>query len=206
MAQKVISKVDLPTDDVLDAFSDAYDLGITDVQPPPNPDPIFDDLKVSKDDGVKMVRLHHEQVAPKIQPIMVEEPVQFAVNGVPYSGVIDLVDDRKRIRDWKTAARRPAQNSQNYLLNMTGYALAYRQQTGEIESEVVLDYLVRTRTPQYLPIVSGGPIDQQAVVTFANIVGKVHRRIEAGDFLPTGLANNACSWCGYKADCPYYRK
>lgn len=199
MSQKSYSGTDLPEEEVLDSFSDHWDRLVVDVEDKQDEDP-----GKAKDSGSKLVRLHHREVAPGIQPFWVEEPVQFAVNGIPYSGTIDLVDDRNRIRDWKTTKRTPTQA--NYLLQMTGYALAYRQLTGEVESEVVLDYLIRTKLPQYLPVASGGPIDNTSIVKFADIVERVYSAIDAGHFVPNGLVNNACSWCGYRNICPAYRK
>lgn len=197
MFQKLQSHLDLPVDQVLDSFSDAFEHDATDIE-------TFDEPRdKAKDSGVALLRKHHFEVAPRIQPIWVEEPVQFAINGVPYSGMIDLVDDRQRVRDWKTTAKKPQANQ--YLLNMVGYALAYRQRTGETESDVVLDYLVRTKTPQYIPISSGGPIDQKAIVNFAGVVTDVADAIQRGDFVPNGLVNGACSWCGYKNICPAYQ-
>lgn len=197
MSQKTFSGTDLPEEAVVDSFSDQYDHLVVDVEADDDEDP-----GKAKDDGVGLIRLHHRDVAPKIQPFWVEEPVQFSVNGIPYSGTIDLVDDKNRIRDWKTTKRKPQQVS--HLLQMTGYALAYRHRTGEVESEVVLDYLIRTKLPQYLPVASGGPIDGEAVIKFANVVENVYAAIQEGRFLPNGLMSNACSWCGYKNRCPAY--
>lgn len=197
MAQKAFSGADLPEEDVLDTYSDHWDRLVSDVEEED------EDPGKAKDSGAKLVRLHHREVAPGIQPFWVEQQVQFAVNDVPYSGTIDLVDSKSRIRDWKTTKRTPSQAS--YLLQMTGYALAYRHLTGETESEVVLDYLIRTQKPSYLPVASGGPIDGDSIVKFSNIVGRVAAAIEAGHFIPNGLSNNACSWCGYTNICPAFR-
>ena len=197
MRQKIDSTLDLELDDVLDAFSTNYDTEIAEVETPEE-DP--GDLK---DRGVRLMTLHHTEVAPKIQPLWVEQPVQFNVNNIPYSGIVDVVDDRHRVRDWKTTGQKPRPGS--YLLNMVGYALGYRQATGETETEVVLDYLVRTKVPQYIPIASGGPIDQTAIVSFAGTIEQVAAAIQAGTFVPNGLLSGACSWCGYKNICPAYQ-
>lgn len=198
MSQKTYSGLDLPEEAVLDTFSTHYDRLVTDVE-----DDGDEDRGKAKDSGIGLVRLHHRDVAPGIQPFWVEEPVQFAIDGIPYSGTIDLVDDKSRIRDWKTTKRKPTQV--NHLLQMTGYALAYRHLTGDTESEVVLDYLIRTKVPQYLPVASGGPIDGDSIVRFASVVTSVHEAIQAGRFVPNGLMSNACSWCGYREICPAYK-
>jgi hypothetical protein len=53
---------------------------------------------------------------------------------------------------------------------------------------------------------AGGPVSDEEIVRFANIVESVAHAIKAGRFVPNGLASGACSWCGYKAICPAYQK
>jgi hypothetical protein len=195
MSQKQFTGGDLPEEAVLDVFSTNYDRQVDE-----GIDPGDEDIGLAKDSGVKLVKLHHTEVAPRVQPILVEAEVQFAVNDVPYSGIIDAVDDRRRVRDWKTTAKRP--NPSQYLLNMIGYALGYRQLSGETESEVVLDYLVRTKTPKYVPVVSGGPVSDESIVAFSNTVSDVAQGVASGSFPPNGVVNGACSWCGYRNICP----
>ena len=103
-------------------------------------------------------------------------------------------------------ARKPSGIGVQYFTNMVGYAIGYRQLTGRTEAEVMLDYHVRTKKPYYLPVASGGPIDDSAIRSFARIVRMIANRIKAGVFLPTGLSHQACGWCGYREICPYYRK
>jgi len=203
MRQKITSKVDAPLDEVLDAFSDSWngmapDIEIDEDDPAP--------WKV-KDNGIKIVRKHHTEVAPAIQPLYVEEPVRFDINSIPYSGTIDLVDQKRRVRDLKTTGRTPSKGK-SHLLQMTGYALGFRQATGETEAEVMLDYFIyyAKQAPKYLPIASGGPIDDAHVVTFSKIVGDVYGQIMDGRFLPNGIEGTACSWCGYTDICPAYKE
>lgn len=200
MAQKIDTYVDLPVADMLDAYSTSYDqigadgFDVTSVK----------EIGTIKDEGVKLVELHASTVAPTIQPTFVERPVQFDINGITFSGQVDIQDDQNRIRDTKTTARKPT--GESYILNMTGYALAKRQLDGDVESDIVLDYLVATKSPYYLPIVAGGPVTDDQIVRFANVVESVAGSIKSGRFAPNGLVSGACSWCGYKAVCPAYDK
>ena len=196
--QKLVTTTDLPTIDVLDAFTTAYDREIPDVDTPE------EDTGKAKDSGVAITRLYQHDVAPGIQPEFVKEPVQFEVNGIPYSGFLDLAA-AGRVRDLKTTTRKP--NADNpYGIQLTGYALGYRQKTGKKEAGVALDYLVRTKKPQYVPVESG-PVSDATIRSYASVVQQVSDSIEAGTFLPNGLIGNppACSWCGYKAICPDYQ-
>lgn len=201
MSQKVETLEDLPTDELLDAFSDSYEREIYGVEVEPDEE----SPDQGKDSGVRVMKVAAAEILPKIQPVLVEEPVQFEVNDIPYAGVVDLVDSKGRVRDWKTTKRRPTSGN-SYLLQMTGYALAYRQIMEEPEAEVVLDHFVRTKVPYYLPIASGGPISDSAIGSFSSVVRAVHEQIESGNFIPNGLMNNACSWCGYRDICPYYKE
>jgi hypothetical protein len=70
----------------------------------------------------------------------------------------------------------------------------------------VLDYLIAKKEPDYLPIASGGPISNTAIRRFAKVAETVTSQINEGRFLPNGLSNGACSWCGYRDLCPYYKE
>jgi RecB family exonuclease len=198
MRQKITTRVDMPIDDVADAYATEFDVLSDDIESDRH------EIGDYKDSGIKLTRLHTKTIAPEIQPVWVEQPVQFKINDIPFSGQVDLLDDESRIRDTKTTARKPTADS--YILNMTGYALSYRQITGTIETDTVLDYLVATKQPYYLPIMAGGPVSDEEIVRFANIVESVAFAIKAGRFVPNGLASGACSWCGYKNICPAYQR
>jgi len=210
MRQKIESHEDLSVGYMLDAYDTSWreesEYGYS----------VFNDEQpgVVKDKGYELVRLYHKEVAPKIQPVLVEEPIQFSINGQAYSGQIDIgerievpqewgpTEQRLVIRDTKTTGRTPAEDA--YLLNMTGYAIAQRQVTGEVEADTVLDYLVALKEPKYKEIRMGGPVTDAQIVQFAGIVGSVSEAINAGRFVPNGIVTGACGWCGFRAMCPAY--
>lgn len=207
MRQKMTSGTDLPLDEVLDAFRDAFAEETVD-------SPEVPEKKETKplmlDSGVEAMKVWHKDVAPTVTPIMVEEPVQFSIatgDGPvrPYSGTVDLVDDTEKIRDWKFVGKKPDPHSGEYVLNMTGYAIGYRKLTGKLESGVQLDHIVRTKTPYHFPIGDDKPVPDESIVAFADIVESVGGSIDKGAFPPTGLKSGACSWCGYKRECGYYQ-
>lgn len=199
MLGKLVSTIDLPEQAVLDVFSGAYDRLLLEVEDP------AEDPGQAKDQGVRLIQKQHREIAPGIMPVLVEAPILIEVDGIPYSGSIDLTDDKGRVRDWKTSARKPTDGG-TYQLAMTGYALGYRSLTGLVETDVQLDFLVRykVKDPAYYPIPAGGPVSDGAVAVFADTVARVYEAINAGRFTPNGLTSGACSWCGYKAMCPYY--
>lgn len=203
MVQKVDSRIDLPESDVLDAFNDSFN--------EQTPEIVVDETKGEsinggKASGLKAVAKYHSAVAPRVQPIEVERSFQFSLNGIPYSGQMDVIDDDGAIRDTKFVGQTPPKGK--YDLNMTGYALGYRQGASSegdpvIESDTILDVIVRTNKPRYVPVKAGGPVTEDDIRRFASVVEAVNDGINKGNFPPNGLASpGTCSWCGYRNICP----
>jgi hypothetical protein len=199
---KLETGVDLAIEEVRDMFRDVFEIEsygatATDGETPGQ----------ALDSGIKCVSLWHGTIAPVTHPVAVEEEIQFKINDVVVSGTIDVVKkvvDKTIIGDWKFVGKKPASGA-SYLLNMVGYAIGYRQKTGVVEDGLVLDHMVRTKTPYHYPIASSGPVPDESIEAYAGIVSDVAKGIEAGNFPPNGLQGNACSWCGYKAICPAFR-
>lgn len=214
LEQKVLTYQNLPVEEVVQTFEDAWDEIAADIED------ITEEVRIGKrgkplkerkenkararESGRLAVATYHTEVGSKIQPVAVEEQVRFQINGIEWTGYLDNRDDRGRIRDQKFVSKRP-DGGGVYFVPMVGYALGYRHQTGETESDVVLDNIVRTQEPYYLPIASNGPVTNEQVETFASIVSTVKRSIDAGIFMPTGLQTHACGWCGYSNICPAFR-
>lgn len=198
--QKIDTHTDLSTENVLDVFSDAFDSGVADAEPDPEDKEQPED---AKDSGIRTLTVYHETVAPFIEPLWVEHEGLIHINNIPYSYTVDLVDTDGRVRDHKYTKRRP-QGPGDYRLALIGYAMGYRNETGLIESDVQLDYMVRTKTPYHWPVAAGGPIPESAEIAFAGILEMINQAVMEGIFLPTGLTNHACSWCGYNTICPAY--
>jgi RecB family exonuclease len=196
--QKIDTYEDLPVEDVQDAFATAYKNLVIDVEDPE------EDTSKAKDSGALVISEYQKTVAPQVQPLFVEEPISFEIEGVPYSGVVDVVDHDERIRDLKTTARKPSGRG-DYGLNMVGYALGYRTVHGGQEQDLILDYMVRTKEPYHYPVSNGGPTPPEAIKAFADILTTVSGSIKLGSFPPTGLSSGACSWCGYAQMCKYYK-
>lgn len=201
LRNKLVTGEDLPKEAVLDTFRDSFE------------DESYGAVEEGEtkgqalDSGIKAVSVWHARVAPATDPLLVEEEVQFSINGVIVSGTIDVVKrvgPKRIVGDWKFVGKKPSSGS-SYLLSMVGYAIGLRKKSGLIEDGLVLDHMVRTKQPYHFPIESPGPVPDESIVAYAGIVSDVASAIEAGSFPPSGLQGNACSWCGYKDICPAYR-
>jgi len=208
MAQKITSHEDLPVQDMLDAYDTSWNAEIADGYYKGDDEP-----GAIKDAGAKLVRLYHKTVAPKIQPTLVEHKVQFKINDQPFSGQIDVAqeipinlhgepDFRIEVRDTKTTGRAPM--PENYLFNMTGYAISVRQAFGQTEADTVFDYLVATPSGKTYEreIRYGGPITDDQIRRFGATVAAVADAIKKGSFVPNGPVSGMCRYCGYYPQCP----
>lgn len=200
LTHKMKTGADLPKEEVQETFRDefvnkeAVDATTTDPK---------ETIGTMTDSGIKAIGVWHDVVAPATAPIMVEQHVQFKIDGQVIDGTLDVVKDGGRVGDWKFVGRTPT-SGKTYAINMVGYAIGYRNLTGMKETGVDLDHIVRTKTPKHVPISSDGAIPDKSIRAYGRIVREVSESIEAGTFLPTGLQSNACSWCGYKDICDAY--
>lgn len=199
LTQKMETFVDLPVDDVLDTFSTVYDREVAEAE---------DDQAakgVAKDTGIRQMKFWHQELAPGINPMLVEEPIAFEIEGVTFTGTLDLVDTKMDLLDWKFSQKTPS-SAEAYLLNMVGYAIGFRVSTGLIERRAILDHVVGLKTKtKHVRFASDGPVPDASIRAFAGVVKDANRSIQAGIFPPTGIKSGACSWCGYKDICPAYK-
>ena len=217
--QKLETRVDVPEDVVVDAFSDTFDNESKMIDHPEEP------LGKAKDSGVGLVKLYHTgtdaqpPVAPRIQPKWVEQSAQFRLIsthregcdrgptctcGVPFSVTADLVDEEGAVHDLKTTARTPSGGA--HLMQVAGGALAYEVATGDAASDLVIDYLIRTKIPKYHEERWGGPVDAQLKRVFARQVTTAYDMIQAGMFPASGVEGYACGYCEYKPICPAWKR
>lgn len=212
--------MDEPLADVLDAFSTTYDYGIQEIEKPDE-----DPLK-AKDQGVQLMKINHTRVAPEIQPLWVERNSTFRLIashsegcagngtckcGVPFSATIDLVDEARQVRDLKTTQRTPSQGV--HLMQLAGGAIAFEAETGEPASDLIVDYLIRKKVPDYHQERWGGGVDRQMKRVFSQQVETASKMIREGTFPATAAEagpGGPCSWCGFGPRgidiCPVWRK
>ncbi len=157
-----------------------------------------EDVGKIKDDTISLASLYHTEVAPQVQPVLVEEKVTVEFEDADYSllGFIDVLDNKGFIRDTKTTARTPSEDEITKNLQLTAYSLAHRHIMGTEETGVKLDYLVQTKTPKVVSLEAKRT--EQDIKRFLSIVGRVTDAIRAGSYYPNP-GNFMCSEknCGY---------
>lgn len=178
--QKIETHEDLPLSEVQEAASDAFDSMLAYVQWDEEEDP-----GQFKDQTIGLVSFYHQEVAPTIQPVMVEQQVLIEVPETNFviKGYIDLVDSKGYIRDTKTKNITPPQKTVDQSLQLTTYAMGYRQLTGKTEAGVILDNIVNLKKgPKYAPLVSQRT--EQDIKRLTNIARSIINCIKTGTYCP----------------------
>lgn len=202
-SQKIGSKKDLKVNELLDAFSTAFEIGkqTTEWEKDENPAEI-------KDGGVILLKKYHKEIAPKIQPIAVQEQLKIEFNDFDYDflGYADLIDESGVIIDNKTSGKSPAKEGEGFRVapdhdvQLSAYALGYRLKFHKPEAGLRVDYLIRTKEPKFIQVPL---LKTNADVDYLlRLIGYVVDAIQKEVFIPN-RGNMLCSprWCGYYDAC-----
>ena len=193
--QKVKTHEDLPTSDVLDAFSTEYDHRVHETLWFPDQDP----GKI-KDSGVAITEHYQAEAAPGIQPVTVERkfevPMTYRVGGeqkeVNLKGVLDLEDENRVVIESKTTSRTPSSVQYSHIIQATCYVAGAMQEYGQAR----VDYIVNKKVPKIVsyPIT----VDSGKVIFLTSLVASVIESIEHELWIPN-RDHFLCSerWCGY---------
>lgn len=160
------------------------------------------------DTSITLARLHHSELAPRIEPTALQRKFELEISGYDFS-IIGYKDIEERggkvIRDTKTSKKSPSANAVETSTQLDVYALHSYAADG-VEPDVHLDYLVNLKTPKAVTI-SG----KKTKADFAPVLERIaatDRAVQAGVFVPARADDWRCSekWCGYWNLCPYSRR
>jgi hypothetical protein len=131
-----------------EALSDAVDGIELQFDPPAGP---THSMRDATDQVVRMSAIFHDNIAPTINPVLVETRLEAEVEtGLILSGQADnICQEPGSIRDLKTGARQPS----SWAAQIGGYSLLSRSHGYKIERGVI-DFVARIspRKPQPLPV------------------------------------------------------
>jgi len=192
--QKIRTGQDLSLEHWRDYFSDTWENSLEET--------VFEDGEKPEDlknDGMKLIDVYHSQIAPNVQPVDVEREFLIDVDGVevPLLGYIDLIDDKGFIIDHKVANKSWPKGREHSDLQLTAYALAYRQTEGKDENGLRYDVMVRTKNPKINQLETTR--SQEDIRKFSKLLNHVNRSIKTGIFYPND--NFLCPVCGYADLC-----
>ena len=156
------------------------------------------------DQAVSLAILHHDELAPIIEPVQVERFFRLELKGYPMDlvGRIDI-EEKDSIRDTKTASKSPQEDEAHISDQLTIYALGRKVTTGVMPKRLYLDHLVKTKTPKVVTQET-----ERTPAAFNRIFRLIERGIEvieSGRFVPNPNGWH-CSkrYCGYWDRCPFF--
>lgn len=202
--QKVETKKDLAPMGVQAIYNEAWDLLVSGEGParhgkPALPTEFRDDETPAelKELGKVLTLKYLNEACPGIEPAAVELPVSGRIGGVMVRGYIDLLEVNGRVRDLKTAARKPTEIGANNRFQVATYAQICEYSNGE----GAVDTLVKTKTPQLIQL-EPFRIGEPDVAETQAMYPLVQKSIRAGVFLPN-RQNYMCSrkYCGHWRAC-----
>lgn len=201
--KKMETQLDLPLSEVQEFFSADWEHQRSQVLWEPGEDP-----GKMKDEGVSLLQIYQSQVAPNIQPEIVEDLFEVKFENVDYifRGIIDVVDANTRlIIDHKTTTKAPQSGNVQKDLQLTAYALGNRVRTGQVESGLAFDYVVRGKSPKIVRIETTRTSED--IERFLRMLAQVAAAIKDGRFYPNP-SHPYCSrkFCGYWEMCEGGRK
>lgn len=160
------------------------------------------------DEAVSLVRCHHAEVAPAVEPIAVERPFGVDVSAdIKLTGHID-VQEATAIRDTKTIKAKPGAIKGEHWVQAQLYAVGALVNDGKLPEKVKVDYLVKNKKAKVAVTHESEVTEQtaQRALDRLSITSRViARAIDSGDFMPAPADSWACSdkWCGYYNECPF---
>lgn len=156
------------------------------------------------DVAVALSRLHHQTLAPTIEPLALERTFLLTLNNFPLdlAGTIDI-EEATRLRDTKTYGKTPSQGAVDRSLQLSLYGLAKRMVDGRDPDELCLDVILKNKTPQ-VKVFKTTRTDQD----YTQLLRRVEvaaRLIESGCFSPCAPDSWQCSkkFCGYYDICDF---
>lgn len=167
------------------------------------------------DDATRLAGLHHKELAPAVEPVMVERPWVIKIEKptdvtkemeivypLELAGTIDT-DEGHMIDDWKSAGKSPSEGDADASGQITMYSMA-KYILDEAIPSARIGYLIKTKVPKALwqtthrtkahfePLLEG--------------ITRIARSIAHGDFTFASMQSPrpwSCSpkYCGYYATC-----
>jgi CRISPR/Cas system-associated exonuclease Cas4 (RecB family) len=199
LVQKVKTGQDVSMEEVLDTYATDF---TTRAQETEWGEDRPDD---QKDIGAQLVKLHHENVAPKIEPATVQEEFIIETDaGYDLGGTLDLTEKSGIIADTKTSSRAYAENAVADDIQPAMYDFAYEALHKKPAEGFRFDVLIKPtkKNPPRLQQVQGKVTHENRQWLFEAIT-QMDRAIQAGVTLPAPEGAWWCSkdWCGYWDRC-----
>ena len=210
--QKIVSRADLPVNEVKDFSAAAFDDEIQS-----NGYVLGDDeasmgkekaVGAAKDKAVELAELYAKESAPQYQPLEVEAKVLIVLPSSTHNllSIADLITEDDGIVEYKTG-KKWTQDRADTEPQLTFQAMTFKALYHRDPKKIVIENMVSsTKTPYRNPIeTTRTEADYQTMI---NRINAVLDGINKGVYPPANPMGWWCSeaWCGYWNTCSYVRK
>lgn len=196
--QKVQSAKDLPIDLLTDFF--AEDLEFRDVDWGGDVD-----LSEAKDQGVGIIRGYQKDIAPMVQPIVVEQTIDMKVKGRSWSisGKVDLIDDNDLLHENKTTSRKPYKPKKDHVFQTGVYVTLLRRLWDRPNINAELIYSLRGKgTTHSFPLTFNGNTEKGVLSTFDAVADGIQKEVWIPNRYYNYCSRKYCSfWNQCEKDC-----
>lgn len=195
-SQKIESFEDMPVSDVLEVYSEDFDIRAESTEWN------SEDPGTTKDSGVQLLEKYQQVIAPETQPTQVEQGFSLDLRNqnIRFVGYIDLLDTNNWVIETKTTSKSLREPRHEHMLQGIAYAAAREAISGEPTPGVRFDYAIRKKEPDVLSF-NAHPTEQDTDY-FLTVLTEVAHAIESEVWIPN-RAHFLCSrkWCGYWSQC-----
>lgn len=210
--QKIKTKKDLDTSDLLDLTSDFIDSETADVE-----DKKERQGGQTKDRAIAGIRIYRERDAPKIMPAGVEVPFMLNLNETEedniepiriVKGYIDVIDTGEKVSDYKFVNKRRGQAEVDLSPQLTLYSKVFHKLTGRYPAKVGYQMFLpgnKKEAPdsEFISRTAALMTPEAQEKRFRRLryqFQMVERGIRAGVFPPTDNPQT-CSYCDFRTRC-----
>lgn len=172
-----------------------------------------DDIDFLKNQTIKLVELHHKEIAPKIHPISTQEAIAVDQDGYILAGTIDITEEGGCLRDTKTSNRKYSDDAVSTKLQPALYSALYLSKYNSPSNGFAFDVLIKNVRP--VAQIVTGVIGQKEINVLGryikNTLQELDTSLKSGVFRLAAPEHWRCAssgkWCAYlNTGCPKGKK
>jgi hypothetical protein len=164
-------------------------------------------IQEGKEKAVRLTLLHADVVAPKLNPLYLQRHLSVELPGYPFDigGILDI-QEVDSVRDTKAKSKTPSKDAAETDDQLTVYAFLVLMNDGMIPPKLILDCLIDTKIPKYVPFETTR-VEEDFNALFER-TSVACQAIESGIFMPARESDWWCSkdYCGFWQTCKYVKR
>lgn len=162
------------------------------------------DLSAGKDMAISLSELHLGELAPIVQPEIIEQRMEIEIPGYPLKlvGYADVVEVDGTVRDLKTRGRKPKETDADDDIGLAWYAMQVEVLHGAPPPALALDVLVKKKKPEAITVHTK---PEEGHAPLLRRIERATKVVQAGAYMPAEPGHWKCSekFCDYWHDCPW---